>query len=98
MTRIVQVTTMLNKNNDDSTSSEDEISKNALKEATNHQFFKDTYLSTTKSVNLEISEETNKHSKYYNLTFIYFRHVELQTIVFFSLFCLVQNCKITIRI
>lgn len=54
---------MLNKNNDDSSSSEDEISKDALKEATDHQFLKDAYFSATKSESSEVSERINKHSK-----------------------------------
>ncbi|XP_053986321.1 uncharacterized protein LOC128880347 [Hylaeus volcanicus] len=49
---------MVNDNSDDSTSSEDEISKNALKEATDHQFYKNTSLSTSISNN---SQKTNTH-------------------------------------
>ena len=53
---------MLNKNNADSSSSEDEISKDALKEATDHQFLKDAYFSATKSNSSEVSERLNKHT------------------------------------
>lgn len=70
--------TMSNKNNDDS-SSEDEISKDALREATDHQFFKDVYFSSTESKSLEISERINKHSKYHNLAGIYFSYIEVVT-------------------
>ena len=53
---------MLNKNNDDSSSSEDEISKNALKEATDHQFLKDAYFSATKSEISVVSEKIDKRT------------------------------------
>ncbi|XP_043250599.1 protein CUSTOS-like [Colletes gigas] len=61
---------MLNVNNEDSTSSEDEVSKDALREATDHHFFKNTYLSTTKSENTKISEKTNEDIRIENSTSI----------------------------
>ncbi|XP_076625344.1 uncharacterized protein LOC143343883 [Colletes latitarsis] len=59
---------MLNVNNEDSTSSEDEVSKDALREATDHHFFKNTYLSTTKSESSKISEKTNEDTRIENST------------------------------
>ncbi|XP_076249699.1 uncharacterized protein LOC143188998 [Calliopsis andreniformis] len=52
---------MVNNNDDDSISSEDEISKDALREATDHQFLKDAYFSSAQSKNPEISNNLNKH-------------------------------------
>lgn len=60
---------MLEKNNDDSSSSEDEISKNAIKEATDHQLLKEHYFSNEKFKNADVSKKPDER-KYYNLTFI----------------------------
>lgn len=61
---------MLNENNDGSSSSEDEISKAALREATDHQFLKVTYFSNEKFQNSDVSTKTYEHSKYHNLIFV----------------------------
>lgn len=68
--------TMLEKNNDDSSSSEDEISTNAIKEATDHQLLKEHYFSNEKFKNADVSKKPNE-CKYYNLTFIssYLNHI-----------------------
>ncbi|XP_031834204.2 uncharacterized protein LOC116427689 [Nomia melanderi] len=54
-----------NKDVDDATSSEDEVLKNVLKEATDHEFLKDTYFSNTENNHSTISQET---STYHNST------------------------------
>ncbi|CAK9811384.1 hypothetical protein ANTPLA_LOCUS7006 [Anthophora plagiata] len=56
---------MLNKNNEDSSSSEDEVTKNALKEATDFQFLKDSYFLDKKSEVSAISDKTDQQN---NLT------------------------------
>ncbi|KZC07725.1 PREDICTED: uncharacterized protein LOC107185931 [Dufourea novaeangliae] len=58
---------MLNKNINDegeSSSSADEISRDALKEATDHEFLKDTYFSTMKSNDSKNSEDKTRNSAY----------------------------------
>ncbi|XP_033358993.1 uncharacterized protein LOC117238294 [Bombus vosnesenskii] len=54
--------TMLSENNDGSSSSEDEISKAALREATDHQFLKVTYFSNEKFQNSDVSTKTDEHN------------------------------------
>ncbi|KAG6800075.1 protein CUSTOS [Apis mellifera caucasica] len=51
---------MLEKNNDDSSSSEDEISTNAIKEATDHQLLKEHYFSNEKFKNTDVSKKPNE--------------------------------------
>ena len=68
---------MSNKHNGDSSSSEDEISKDALKEAIDHQFLKNDYFSNEKFQNSDVFKKTDEHSKYYNLTFSFALHILL---------------------
>lgn len=68
---------MSNKHNGDSSSSEDEISKDILKEAIDHQFLKNDYISNEKFQNSDVFKKTNEHSKYYNLTFSFALHLLL---------------------
>ncbi|CAL7938744.1 unnamed protein product [Xylocopa violacea] len=53
---------MLDKSNDDSSSSEDEIPKDALEEAVDHQFLKNSYLSNHSSEKTDISKETDEQN------------------------------------
>ncbi|XP_017760277.1 PREDICTED: uncharacterized protein LOC108550888 [Eufriesea mexicana] len=53
---------MFDKNNVSSSSSEDETTKNAMKEATDHQFLKNRFFDNHTSKNSEISKETIKHA------------------------------------
>ncbi|XP_076761801.1 uncharacterized protein LOC143429864 [Xylocopa sonorina] len=52
---------MFDKNNDDSSSSEDEISKDALAEAVDHQFLKNSYLSNQTTEKSDISKKIDKY-------------------------------------
>ncbi|KOX80988.1 hypothetical protein WN51_05674 [Melipona quadrifasciata] len=52
--------TMSNKHNGDSSSSEDEISKDALKEAIDPQFLKNDYFSNEKFQNSDVSKKTEE--------------------------------------
>ncbi|KAK9305812.1 hypothetical protein QLX08_003318 [Tetragonisca angustula] len=53
---------MSNKHNGDSSSSEDEISKDALKEAIDHQFLKNDYFSNEKFQNSDVFKKTDEHN------------------------------------
>lgn len=53
---------MIKETDDGSSSSEDEITKNALREAADHQFLKETYFSAKKADSLESSTHTDKFS------------------------------------
>ncbi|KOC65096.1 hypothetical protein WH47_04686 [Habropoda laboriosa] len=53
---------MVDKSNEDSSSSEDEITKNALKEATDHQFLKNSYFLNSKSKVSDVSDKTDQQN------------------------------------
>lgn len=63
---------MFDKSNDSSSSSEDETTKNAIKEATDHQFLKDRFFANHTLENSEISKETKRKDGKYNLTLVPF--------------------------